>query len=129
MELAGIEPKKELFDAWSKSLRWVYSPRLARTWEEFSGDQLRMQGVEAMQRQLMVREKRRAADRLECRAAEFEDKKRAIQELNQAVAERRAELIEEQKALKKRFEPDAYERILREDPLATPVKEIYETDD
>ena len=58
-------------------------------------------------------------------AAEFEDKKKAIQELNQAIAERRAEMIEDQKTLKKRFEPANYERILLSDPSATPVREDF----
>ena len=74
-----------------------------------TGDQVKMQGIEAMQKQLMIREKRRAAARLEKQASEFDDKKRSIQELNDTIAERRLQLLEEQKILKKRFEPDNYE--------------------
>ena len=85
-----------------------------QTWDEFTGDQLRMQGVEAMQKQLLIREKKRAAARLEKKASEFDTKKQAIFELNQAIDERRAQLIEEQKNLKKKYEPEAYERILAE---------------
>jgi hypothetical protein len=59
------------------------------TWDEFTGDQLRMQGVEAMQKQLLIREKKRAAARLEKKASEFEDKKKAILEMNLAIEERR----------------------------------------
>jgi hypothetical protein len=123
MELIGVEPKQENFEKWCKSLRWVFSQRLIQTWDEFTADQLKMQGVEAMQKQLMIREKRRAAARLERQAAEFEDKKKSLMELNEAIAERRAQLIEEQKMLKKRFEPENYEQILLTDPTATPVKD------
>ena len=112
IELTGGEPKEEVFDRWAKSLRWVFTTRLMSTWNEFTGDQLRMQGVEAMQKQLLIREKKRAAARLEKKASEFEDKKKAILELNQAIEERRQQLIEEQKNLKKKYEPEAYERIL-----------------
>ena len=77
-----------------------------------------MQGIEAMQKQLMIREKKRSAARLEQKAAQFEDKKKALQELNEAIEERRLQLIEEQKALKKKYEPDAYERIVREEEEA-----------
>lgn len=112
IELTGGEPKEESFDRWAKSLRWVFTTRLMSTWNEFTGDQLRMQGVEAMQKQLLIREKKRAAARLEKKASEFEDKKKAILELNQAIEERRQQLIEEQKNLKKKYEPEAYERIL-----------------
>jgi hypothetical protein len=112
IELTGGEPKQESFDRWTKSLRWVFTPRLMSTWDEFTGDQLRMQGVEAMQKQLLIREKKRAAARLEKKASEFEDKKKAILELNEAIEERRQQLIEEQKNLKKKYEPEAYERIL-----------------
>ena len=114
IELTGGEPKAETFDKWSASLRWVFTPRMMQTWDEFTGDQLRMQGVEAMQKQLLIREKKRAAVRLEKKAAEFDDKKKAILELNEAIEERRAQLIEEQKNLKKKYEPEAYERILAE---------------
>jgi hypothetical protein len=112
MELKGVEPNLESFERWSKSLRWVFTPRLMQSWEEFCSDQLRMQGVEAMQKQLMIREKKRAAARLESKAAAFEDKKKALQELNEAIEERRQQLIEEQKELKKRFEPEEYEKII-----------------
>ena len=124
MELVGVDPKQENCARWCKSLRWVFVQRLMQTWDEFTGDQLKMQGIEAMQKQLMIREKRRAAARLEKQAAEFEDKKKSINELNEAIAERRAQLIEETKVLKKRFEPENYEQILLDDPTATPVKEV-----
>ena len=113
-----MEPKEESFNKWSASLRWVFTPRIIQTWDEFCGDQLRMQGIEAMQKQLMIREKKRSAARLEQKAAQFEDKKKALQELNEAIEERRLQLIEEQKALKKKYEPDAYERIVREEEEA-----------
>ena len=71
-----------------------------------------MSGVEAMQKQLLIREKKRAAERLETKANAFEDKKKALQELNENIDERRAQLIMEQKELKKKYEPDAYEKIL-----------------
>mmetsp|Transcript_18494 Transcript_18494/g.25566 ORF Transcript_18494/g.25566 Transcript_18494/m.25566 type:complete len:365 (-) Transcript_18494:164-1258(-) len=112
MELKGVEPNMLSFEKWSKSLRWVFTPRLMQSYDEFCGDQLRMQGVEAMQKQLLIREKKRAAARLESKAAAFEDKKKALQELNDAIEERRQQLIMEQKALKKKYEPDAYEKIL-----------------
>jgi len=112
MELIGVEPKQESFDKWCKSLKWVFAQRLMQTWDEFSGDQLRMQGVESMQKQLLIREKKRAAARLEAKAASFEDKKKALQELNEAIDERRAQLITEQRELKKKYEPEEYERIL-----------------
>ena len=38
-----------------------------------------------MQKQLLIREKKRAAARLESKAAAFEDKKKALQELNEAI--------------------------------------------
>lgn len=112
IELIGGEPKTESFDRWSGSLRWIFTQRLMQTWDEFTGDQLRMQGVEAMQKQLLIREKKRAAARLEKKASEFEDKKKAILELNTAIEERRQQLIEEQRDLKKKYEPEAYERIV-----------------
>lgn len=115
IELLGVEPKIESFDRWCASLKWVYSQRLVQTWEEFSADQLRLQGVEAMQKQLMIREKKRAAARLEKKALDFDDKKKALLELNEAIEERRRQLIDEQKSLKKKYEPEAYERILLEE--------------
>lgn len=115
MELIGIEPKEDSFARFAESLKWVFTPRLMQSWGEFSSDQLRMQGVEAMQKQLMIREKKRAAARLEKKAADFADKKKALLELNQAVEERRRQLIDEQKALKKKYEPEEYERILAEE--------------
>ena len=118
IEVVGVEPKEESFNKWTASLRWVFTPRIIQTWDEFCGDQLRMQGIEAMQKQLMIREKKRSAARLEQKAAQFEDKKKALQELNEAIEERRLQLIEEQKALKKKYEPDAYERIVREEEEA-----------
>lgn len=114
MELIGVEPKTESFDRVSKSLRWIFTPRLMQTWEEFCADQLRMQGVEAMQKQLLIREKKRAAARLEKKAGQFDDKKKALLELNEAIEERRQQLIAEQKAMKKKYEPDEYERIVAE---------------
>ena len=74
-----------------------------------------MQGIEAMQKQLMIREKKRSAARLEKKAAEFEDKKKALQSLNEDIEERRQQLISDQMALKKKYEPDEYERILLQD--------------
>ena len=112
IELVGGEPKEESFAKYAKSLRWIFTQRLMSTWDEFTGDQLRMQGVEAMQKQLLIREKKRAAARLEKKASEFEDKKKAILEMNLAIEERRQQLIEEQKNLKKKYEPEAYEKIL-----------------
>lgn len=115
IELSGGDPNSDSFDKWSKSLRWIFTPRLMSTWDEFCGDQLRMQGIEAMQKQLMIREKKRSATRLEKKAAEFEDKKKALQMLNEDIEERRQQLIDDQKALKKKYEPDEYERILLKD--------------
>jgi Thylakoid formation protein len=112
IELLGAEPNSDSFDKWSASLRWVFTPRLISTWDEFCGDQLRMQGIEAMQKQLMIREKKRSASRLEKKAAEFEDKKKALQLLNEDIEERRQQLISDQMILKKKYEPDEYERIL-----------------
>ena len=45
MELKGLEPNLVSFEKWSKSLRWVFAPRLMQSYDEFCGDQLRMQGV------------------------------------------------------------------------------------
>jgi len=118
MELRNVEPNKESFDRWAGVLTWVFSPRLLQSWDEFCGDQLRMQGVEAMQKQLLIREKKRAAARLESKAAAFEGKKKALQELNEAIDERRAQLIEEQMAVKKKYDPVGYERILKQDSSA-----------
>lgn len=115
MELVGVEPNASSFERWSKSLRWVFPQRLAQTWDEFCADQIRMQGVESMQKQLLIREKKRAAARLEKKASEFEDKKKALIELNKAIEERRQQLIEEEKNLKKKYDPDAYEKILLEE--------------
>lgn len=112
MELKGVDPTKESLEKWAANLRWVFAPRLLQSWDEFSGDQLRMQGVEAMQKQLMIREKRRAAAKLEEKAAKFDDKKKALMDLNAAIEERRAQLIEDEKALKKKYDPEGYERIL-----------------
>ena len=58
MELLNIEPKQETFDVWCPNLKWVFAQRLMQTWGEFSGDQLKMQGIEAMQKQLLIREKK-----------------------------------------------------------------------
>ena len=112
MELLSVEPKQESFDKWCSSLKWVFAQRMMQTWDEFSGDQLRMQGVEGMQKQLLIREKKRAAARLEAKAASFDDKKKALQELNEAIEERREQLIKETRELKKKFEPEEYERIV-----------------
>lgn len=122
MELIGVEPKTETFDKWTKNLKWIFTQRLMQTWDEFSGDQLRMQGIEGMQKQLLIREKKRAAARLEEKAASFEDKKKALQELNDAIDERRTQLIEDQKALKKKYEPEEYERIIARDAAALAAK-------
>ena len=51
---------------------------------------------------------------MEKKASEFDTKKQALFELNQAIEERRIQLIEEQKNLKKKYEPEAYEKILAE---------------
>lgn len=112
MELINMEPNLANFERVSSNLRWVFAPRLTQTWDEFCSDQLRMQGVEAMQKQLLIREKKRAAARLEKKALEFDDKKKALQELNEAIEERRQQLINEQKEMKKKYEPDEYERLI-----------------
>ena len=112
MELVGVEPNEEAFNKWCPSLKWVFAQRIMQTWDEFSGDQMKMQGVEAMQKQLLIREKRRSAAKLERKAEAFEDKKTALMELNEAIEERRQILIREAMELKKKYEPDAYEKIL-----------------
>lgn len=114
MELLNIEPNEETFSKWCPSLKWIFTQRIMQTWDEFSGDQLKMQGIEAMQKQLLIREKKRAAARLEKKAADFDDKKQALMELNEAIEERRQIVINEQKELKKKYEPDAYDKILAE---------------
>jgi len=114
MELIGVEPNNESFDRWSKSLKWIFTPRLMQSWSEFCGDQIRMQGVEAMQKQLLIREKKRAAGRLEKKASQFEDKKKALLVLNDAIEERRQQIIEEQKALKRQYEPDEYDKLIKQ---------------
>ena len=124
IELVGAEPNVESFDKWSASLRWIFTPRLISTWDEFCGDQLRMQGIEAMQKQLMIREKKRSATRLEKKAFEFEDKKKALQLLNDDIEERRQQLIGDQMALKKKYEPDEYERILLKDKTDSAAKSL-----
>ena len=124
IELLGAEPNVESFDKWSASLRWIFTPRLISTWDEFCGDQLRMQGIEAMQKQLMIREKKRSATRLEKKASEFEDKKKALQLLNEDIEERRQQLIGDQMALKKKYEPDEYERILLKDKTDLAAKSL-----
>lgn len=111
MELKGIEPNEASFKRWSANLRWVFAPRLMQSWSEFCGDQVKMQGVEAMQKQLLIREKKRAAERLETKAASFEGKKKALMELNLLIEERRQQLIAEAKEIKQRFDPDEFERI------------------
>jgi hypothetical protein len=111
MELVGTDPNAENFEIWCNSLKWIFQQRLSSTWNEFNADQLKMQGVEAMQKQLMIREKKRAAARLEKKAAAFSDKQKALEELNDAIEERRKFLIEEKMRLKKKFEPDEYERL------------------
>jgi hypothetical protein len=112
MELRNVEPKLENFQRWTQTLRWVNPTRLVQSWAEFNGDQVKMQGVEAMQKQLLIREKKRAAERLEKKAAAFEDKKKALVELNEIIAKRREVLLQEQMNLKKRLDPAEYERIL-----------------
>lgn len=121
MELRDVAPGKETFEKWCKDLRWVSPNRLLQSWDEFCADQIRMQGVEAMQKQLMIREKKRAAARLENKAATFGDKRKALQELNDMIEERRQQLIQEAKELKKKYEPDAYEKILLGEKLAVGV--------
>jgi hypothetical protein len=49
---------------------------------------------------------------------EFGDKKAALMELNLAIEERRQQLISEQKALKKKYEPEEYERLVAEEAAA-----------
>jgi predicted RNase H-like HicB family nuclease len=115
MELRNVEPNTLSFDRWTKTLRWVNSPRLLQSWDEFCNDQLRMQGVESMQKQLLIREKKRAASRLEGKAAAFDDKKKALQELNEAIDERRAQLIQEEREIKQKYDPKGYDRILAEE--------------
>lgn len=119
MELRGIEPTTEAFERWSKSLKWVFTARLMQSWSEFSADQIKMQGIEAMQKQLLIREKKRAAERLERKAASFDDKKKALQELNEAIEDRRRQLIVREKELKKKYDPEAFDRIVQQDTLAT----------
>ncbi|RYH05087.1 hypothetical protein EON65_45700 [archaeon] len=53
-----------------------------------------------------------AAERLEAKAAAFEDKKRALMELNEAIEHRRQQLIKEAIKIKKRFEPDRYRELV-----------------
>jgi len=118
MELKGLDVNATTFDKWSGSLKWVFTTRLMQSWDEFCGDQLKMQGVEGMQKQLLIREKKRAAERLETKANAFADKKKALQELNEAIEERREQLISEAKALKKKYEPDAYEKILESENVS-----------
>jgi len=62
-----------------------------------------MQGVESMQKQLLIREKKRAAARLEKKASEFEDKKKALMELNISIEERRQQLVAVKMDLKKKI--------------------------
>jgi Thylakoid formation protein len=124
IELVGSEPNSDSFDKWSASLRWIFTPRLISTWDEFCGDQLRMQGIEAMQKQLQIREKKRSASRLEKKAAEFDDKKKALQLLNEDIEERRQQLISDQKELKKKYEPDEYESILLRDKADLAAKSL-----
>jgi len=114
IELVGTEPNQESFEKFAGSLKWVFASRISQTWGEFCADQLKMQGVEAMQKQLMIREKKRAAARLEAKAAGFDDKKQALLQLNLDIEERRQQLIEEQKALKKKYEPEEYEKLLQQ---------------
>ena len=47
-----------LVDRWTQVLRWVPVTRVQQSWAEFCGDKVKMQGVEAMQKQLLIREKR-----------------------------------------------------------------------
>jgi Thylakoid formation protein len=124
IELVGSEPNSDSFDKWSASLRWIFTPRLISTWDEFCGDQLRMQGIEAMQKQLQIREKKRSASRLEKKASEFEDKKKALQLLNEDIEERRQQLISDQRILKEKYEPDEYARILLQDKADSASKSL-----
>lgn len=121
MELRGIDPNFDAFDRWAKSLKWVPAFRLSQSWTEFSADQIKMQGIEAMQKQLLIREKKRAAERLESKAASFEDKKKALLELNQAIEERRQLLLEREKALKKKYDPEGYNRVLQQESSSMAV--------
>ena len=124
IEHVGSEPNSDSFDKWSASLRWIFTPRLVSTWDEFCGDQLRMQGIEAMQKQLQIREKKRSASRLEKKASEFEDKKKALQLLNEDIEERRQQLISDQRILKEKYEPDEYARILLQDKADSASKSL-----
>ena len=124
IEHVGSEPNSDSFDKWSASLRWIFTPRLISTWDEFCGDQLRMQGIEAMQKQLQIREKKRSASRLEKKASEFEDKKKALQLLNEDIEERRQQLISDQRILKEKYEPDEYARILLQDKADSASKSL-----
>ncbi|RYH05088.1 hypothetical protein EON65_45705 [archaeon] len=53
-----LQPSPPVFPRWTQVLRWVPVTRLQQSWAEFCGDQVKMQGVEAMQKQLLIREKR-----------------------------------------------------------------------
>ncbi len=97
MELKGVEPNMDAFNIWGRNLKNVYASRFLDSWVEFSSDQVKMQGVEAMQKQILIREKRRAADRLEEKAAMAEQEKKRILNLNIALLEKKRR--EEKKGL------------------------------
>jgi hypothetical protein len=108
LELRNIEPTFEVFERWATSLKFVSGARIMQSWSEFCGDQLRMQGIEAMQKQILIREKKRAAERLEEKAASFESKKKALSELNRMIQAKRERVIAEKMELKQLYDPDQY---------------------
>lgn len=73
-----------------------------------------MQGVELMQKQLLIREKKRAAERMERQSSIIEDKKKSLKQLNSLLDYRRKELIIKSMEMKKRLEPEEYQRIIEE---------------
>lgn len=124
MELRGLEAKHDSFDRWCTNLRWVSALRMGATWTEFNADQVKMQGIEAMQKQLMIREKKRAAERLEKKAAGFEKKKQSLEKLNEAIAERRRQMLEQQRKYKQMSDPQAFAELLKSETVASPTTAV-----